>query len=363
MRDAYLKLALVEGFGEGLVPALLAPDLDPVRCLAAPPPLPPRAAARLRWPDLAARADRLAAAAAAAGLELLTPADAAWPERLRHAPLRPLVLFVRGDPAALARSRGVALVGTRTPTPYGSATATALATALAQAGATVWSGLARGVDALAHRASVATGTPTVAVLAGGLDAIYPPEHAALARAIADGGGCLVSELPPGQAARRGHFPRRNRLLALGVEAVVVVEASLASGARHTARFAAEASTDVFAVPGPWHSSLSQGCHRLIAEGAGIVEDPAALLQALGFGGRSTAAAALAVAASADEQRVLDALRDGPRPGDLVQREAGLERGPFLRALFGLERRGAVRRLAGDLLHALPAGPPGAVTSR
>jgi DNA processing protein len=187
------------------------------------------------------------------------------------------------------------------------------------------------------------------VLAGGLDVVYPPEHAALAQRIVDGGGCLISELPPGRRARRGHFPRRNRLLAAGGQAVIVVEASLASGALHTARFAAEIGTDVFAVPGPWTSERSQGCHRLLAEGAaGIVEDPESLLRALGLGRDHTGPEALGISRSADEQAVLQALRSGPRPTDLLQRESRLERGSLLRALFDLEQARAVRRLPGDL---------------
>ncbi len=344
-------LALAEGFGESLVPALLAPDLDPravLRDPPAPPLVPPRVAARLRQPGLAERAAAVLASASGHGLTVLTPTDPGWPPRLRDAPLRPLVLFVRGDPAALARAPSIAVVGSRTPTPYGIGAATQLAGVLARTGTVLWSGLARGVDALAHGASVTAGTPTVAVLAGGLDSVYPPEHAGLAQRIVAGGGCVISELPPGHRARRGHFPRRNRLLATGARAVVVVEASLASGALHTARFAAEIGTDVFAVPGPWTSERSQGCHRLLAEGAGIVEDPESLLRALGLGRDQTGAEALAICRSADEQTVLQALRAGPRPGDLLQRESGLERGTLLRALFHLEVDGCVRRLPGDL---------------
>jgi DNA processing protein len=353
VRDAHLMLALAEGFGESPVPALLAPDLDPLLVLReppGPPDVPPRAALRLRQPDLAQRATAMAADAAHHGLVVLTPDDPGWPPRLRDMPLRPLVLFVRGDPGALVRAPSIAVVGSRTPTPYGIGTATQLSTMLARAGTTLWSGLARGVDAIAHTACVDAGTPTVAVLAGGLDGIYPPEHAALAQRIVAGGGCLISELPPGRRARRGHFPRRNRLLAAGGQAVVVVEASLASGALHTARFAAEIGTDVYAVPGPWTSERSQGCHRLIAEGAaGIVEDPESLLRGLGLGRDQTGATALAIAGSADEQAVLRALAAGARPADLVQRESGLERGAFLRAVFALEARHEVLRLPGDLL--------------
>jgi len=354
VNDPFLMLALAEGFGESCVPALLAPDLDPARCLAeppSPPAVPPRVADRLRRPDLANEADRIRRSAAAHGFHVLTPTDPRWPPRLASAPLRPLVLFVRGDPGALADAAAVAVVGSRTPTPYGADAAAVLANALAAAGTTLWSGLARGIDGIAHGASVACNAPGVAVLAGGLDAIYPPEHGALATALERTGGCLVSELPPGRRARRGHFPRRNRLLALATRAVVVVEASLSSGALHTARFAAEYGTDVFALPGPWNSERSHGCHRLLAEGAAIVEDPASLLRSLGIDAVCTGASALRMALSADERCVLHALERGPRPVDLVLRETGLDRGTFLRTLFALEGRAAIERLPGDLLRA------------
>jgi DNA processing protein len=349
--DAYLMLALAEGFGEGPVPALLAPDVDPAACLSdppAPPAVPPRIAARLRNPGLAAEAASVRAAAERHGLTVLTPADANWPERLQAMPLRPLVLFAKGDLSALSRTPAAALVGSRTPTPYGLEAAALLAGALARAGTTLWSGLARGVDAEAHTACVDRGVATVAVLAGGLDRIYPPEHEPLAARMLAGGGCLLSELPPGRAARRGHFVRRNRLIALGTPAVIVVEASLTSGALHTARFAAENGTDVFVLPGPWSSERSQGCHRLVSEGACLIEGPESLLRDLGVLPLQSGPEALGLCGSADEQAILSGLGHGPRPTDLLQRECGLDRATFLRALFALHGRGGIRRLPGDL---------------
>jgi DNA processing protein len=349
--DPYLMLAIAEGFGDAPVAALLDPGTDPATWLRdppAPPAVPPRVAARLRAPDLAARAAAIRRRAAEHALHVLVPDDGRYPRRLRDAPSRPLVLFVRGDPGALARTPSAAFVGSRSPTPYGVESAHVLAVALARAGAVLWSGLARGIDAIAHGACVDAGVPTVAVLAGGADAIYPPEHAPLAERIVAGGGCVVAELPPGHRARRGHFVRRNRILAAATPAVVVVEASLASGALHTARFAADCDTDVFAVPGPMSSERSQGCHRLITEGATLIEGPEALLQSLGVQAAQSAPDALRLAACADQQRVLSALAGGPRPADLLARECGLDRAAFLRALFRLEQAGAVARLPGDL---------------
>jgi DNA processing protein len=349
--DPYLMLALAEGFGEGLVQALLAPDLDPRPWLAAPPEppeLPPRAAARLRDPGLAAEAAAVRCAAAREGLHVLTPDRPDWPPQFEAMPLRPLVLFARGNLAALQQRPAAAVIGSRTPTPYGTEAAHQFAAALAHAGICLWSGLARGIDGIAHDTCTKAGVPTVAVLAGGLDRIYPPEHRPLAERILAGGGCLLSELPPGRTARRGHFPRRNRLIAVGTPSVVVIEASLSSGALHTARFAAECSSTVFALPGPWASERSQGCHRLIQEGASLLESPETLLRDLGVQAQQTGQQALALTGSADELAILQHLQRGPRPSDLLQRESALDRATFLRALFTLHGRGIVQRLAGDL---------------
>src|SRR5690606_3704938 len=259
----------------------------------------------------------------------------------------------RGDLAALSgESRSIAVVGSRTPTPYGLAAAADFGRALARSGTVVWSGLAIGIDAAAHRASLEAGTPTVAVLAGGLDAIYPASHTGLAEQIVGRGGALVSEAPPGQRPRRGHVPRRNRALAHAVEGVLVVEAGLASGSLHTARHASAAGTPVHAVPGPYTSSRSRGCHRLIDEGAMIASDPGELLRALGIEStvrHGDVAHAAHFRHSADQEAVLAQLQSGPRPQDLVRREAGLDEHRFLAALTDLLESGHVARLRGDLL--------------
>ncbi|MCK5945242.1 MAG: DNA-processing protein DprA [Planctomycetes bacterium] len=350
MHDAYLMLALAEGFGESPCPALLQPGLDPEILLLAPPAppdVPPAVARRLRQPDLPEQARAVRRRAEELGLRVLTPLHEDWPMHFDEQPTPPAVLFVRGDAAALQHAPAVAVVGSRTPTPYGVDAAHAIGAVLTRAGVVLWSGLARGIDAIAHRACLERSVPTVAVVAGSHDQLYPPEHRQLADELVAAGGCLVSELPPGRRARRGHFVRRNRLLAAGTAATVVVEASLASGALHTARFAAEFGGDVLCVPGPWRSERSQGCHRLIAEGAGIVEGPDALLQALGLLAPDPNTA-LRLEHGADDQAVLDALRAGPRPTDLLQRECRLDGPTFLRVCLRLEAQGAIRRLPGDL---------------
>ena len=366
--DPYLLLAAAEGCEPGLVPALLDPASDPTdllrRAAAAAdddigaddrgPSLPPRVLRRLRSSDLSKVAAEWLERAHQHGLLLLTPADDRYSASLREVALRPNALFVRGDCSALQASPSVAVVGSRTPTPYGQDAAQQFAHALAGVGATLWSGLARGVDAIAHRACLDAGRRTVAVLAGGLDRIYPPEHDALAAEIVAHGGCLVAELPPGARAQRGHFPRRNRILA-AAESALVVEAGRTSGALQTARFAAEQGRPVFAVPGPWTSERSRGCHDLLREGAQVAADPAELLRDLGVTAAVEPAAAHGMQATADEVALLRALASGPRPADLAQRESGLDRTRFLQARFRLEQHGAVRTMPGDLLAATGCG--------
>jgi len=280
-----------------------------------------------------------------AGAVFIAIGEGDYPPMLRQMDMPPPLLAVKGAAAAF-KQPPVAIVGARNASLAGMKFARQIASELGRGGYAVVSGLARGIDTAAHEGALDTGT--VAVLAGGLDAIYPPEHHDLAERIVGGGGCLISELPPGNRARRGHFVRRNRILAGATAATIVIEASLASGALHTARFAAECGADVFALPGPWQSERSQGCHRLISEGALLIESPDALLQALGLHVALSPAQALALAANAEEERLLGALAHGPRPTDLLARESGLERGAFLRALFGLEQKAAITRLPGDL---------------
>lgn len=358
LHHCMLALAIAEGFDPAPVAALLDPDLDAEALVAGLPALPgglelpPRVRRRLADPTLLARARDLLVRAAAVGLRVLTPHDGRFPARLRELPGRPLVLFVRGDPAALARSPAVAVVGSRAATTYGQLAARDFAGALARAGVAVWSGLARGVDGIAHEATLEAGGTTVAVLAGGLDATYPPEHEALAQRIVAAGGCLVAEVPPGMRATRGHFLRRNRILAAATPATLVVEAGQASGALVTAGMAAAAGATVHAVPGPYTSEQSRGCHQLLADGALLAADPVSLLRSMGFDRDVGAHTARALELGADAETVLRLLAQGPRPFDLALRESRLERATFLGALHALQREGLVRQLPGSMLAAV-----------
>jgi DNA processing protein len=204
--------------------------------------------------------------------------ESSYPPRLRSIVDPPPVLWVRGDLSA-AQNPAVAVVGSRSATPYALEVAERLGTELAARGVSVISGLARGVDSAAHRGALDAGR-TVAVLGCGADIVYPREHETLAAHIARH-GALVSELIPGAPPRPLHFPLRNRIISGLSQAVVVVEASERSGSLITARCALEQGRDVMAVPGNILSGRSRGCHRLLKDGAKVVESADDILEELG----------------------------------------------------------------------------------
>jgi DNA processing protein len=208
--------------------------------------------------------------AAEPGNHILTLADAAYPPALLEIADPPLALYVKGDPARLQRP-ALAMVGARAASPQGEANASAFARALSEAGFSIVSGLALGIDAAAHRGALeASGGCTIAVIGTGADRIYPAANATLARAIV-AQGVIVSEFPLGTPPKRENFPRRNRLIAGLAQGVLVVEAAIGSGSLITARLALESGREVFAIPGSIHAPLARGCHRLIREGAKLVE--------------------------------------------------------------------------------------------
>ncbi len=204
--------------------------------------------------------------------------DERYPALLTEIPIAPAALFVAGDIDALWQPQ-VAVIGSRNPTAGGVENARDFAGTLARQGFTITSGLAMGIDATAHRAALDAGAQTVAVLGSGLDRIYPAINRSLAQDIRRQ-GVLVSEFPPGTAAKREHFPSRNRIISGLSLGVLVVEAALNSGSLITARLAAEQGREVFALPGSIHNPLAKGCHRLIREGARLVETDAEILQEL-----------------------------------------------------------------------------------
>lgn len=205
--------------------------------------------------------------------------DPDYPPLLRRSPNPPLALFVAGEPARLWHP-AVAVVGSRSPSPAGRDNADGFARAFAAGGLAVTSGMAAGIDTAAHLATLAAGGLTVAVLGTGPDVPYPRGNAGLLERIAQH-GAVVSEHLPGTGPLPGHFPSRNRILAGLSLATVVIEAAQRSGALITARLAAEAGREVFALPGSIHNPLSRGCHRLIRDGAGLVENANEVVVALG----------------------------------------------------------------------------------
>jgi DNA processing protein len=265
LRQACAQLGSLEALACAPLPRLLAAGVAP------------RAAQALRSTDAAQLATDLALAERH-GLQLIAATDPHYPPALQPLTGMPAVLWVRGDPRALA-SPQLAMIGSRHPTALGAGTARQFAAWFARAGITITSGLARGIDAASHQGALGVGGQTIAVCGHGLDQIYPPEHAALAARIAES-GALVSEFPPGTPARRRHFPQRNRIIAALCHGTLVIEAAIQSGSLGTARQAAAYGREVFAVPGSIHSSVSRGCHQLIRDGAQLVESAAEVLELL-----------------------------------------------------------------------------------
>ncbi|HEY7060215.1 MAG TPA: DNA-processing protein DprA [Chloroflexota bacterium] len=347
-RDYWLALTRVVGIGPAHFQRLLAHfgsaerawQADGLALAAAG--LDARAAQGLlalrREVDPAAEEARLAER----GITALTLDDADYPACLRAIVDPPPVLFVRGS-LTLADEWAIAMVGTRRATPYGRQAAEHVASGLAAAGVTVVSGLARGIDACAHRAALAAGGRTIAVLAHGLDTVYPAEHARLAAEIGQN-GALVSEFPLGTRPDAPNFPRRNRILSGLARATVVVEADVKSGALITARYAAEQGRDVFAVPGSIFSPFSRGTNALIKDGAGVLTDPRDLLEELHL---SLAVEKQAVRASlpADptEAALLDHLGHEPLHVDELSRATGLPVATVSGALVLMELKGLVRQ--------------------
>lgn len=291
--------------------------------------------------------------AAADARALLDSADD-YPALLGEIAGAPPLLFCRGDSAALARPQ-LAIVGSRNASPAGLALARSFAADLAAGGFVITSGLALGIDAMAHEGALAAGGQTVAVLGSGVDRIYPRRHAELARRVR-AQGCIVSELLPGTEPLPAHFPQRNRIISGMALGVLVVEAAPDSGSLITARFAAEQGREVFAIPGSIHSPLSRGCHQLIREGATLIETSAQMIEALAHFARTPAPATADLFAqpadgtpawSADESCLLAAMSPaGSAIDDLIER-TGLAASVASRLLNELLLRGAV--------HALPGG--------
>lgn len=218
---------------------------------------------------------------------LLCCTEADFPPQLETIAQPPAALFVAGDPALLLGAQ-VAVVGARSASAAGLTLARDFAATLSRSGLTITSGMADGIDGAAHAAALRAGGTTIAVVGTGPDVVYPRKHRELAISIADR-GAIVSEFPPGVEARPGHFPQRNRIIAGLALGTLVIEAGVQSGSLITARLAAEAGREVFALPGSIHNPLAKGCHRLIREGARLVETATEVIEMLAPGAQALGA--------------------------------------------------------------------------
>jgi DNA processing protein len=284
------------------------------------------------------------------GITTLTLLDEDYPANLRQVADPPPVLFVRGQLGAQDQL-AVALVGTRRATAYGHAVAERLARDLAATGVTVVSGLAKGVDTSAHRAALQAGGRTIAVLGNGLDQVYPPDNAGLARQIVDcDAGALISEFAPGVPPDAVNFPRRNRIISGLSLATVIVEAGEKSGALITADFALEQGREVLAVPGSVFSPNHVGANDLLKQGATpvtTVEDILAVIGGVPAG--SPGVARDVPDLGPEETTVRQALGDEPRHIDELARSVGLGPGAVSASLAMLELKGLARQV-GSMLY-------------
>lgn len=326
------------------------------------------AAAWLEQPDEAQLATDLAWLAEP-GHRLWRCTEADFPPLLENIPQPPAALFVAGDAGLLLRPQ-VAIVGARRATQAGLAIARDFAQTLARAGFVVTSGMADGIDGAAHAAVLDAGAPTIAVVGTGPDRVYPRKHHALARRIVEQ-GALVSGFPPGTSARPHHFPRRNRIIAGLALGTLVIEAGLQSGSLITARQAGEQGREVFAVPGSIHNPQAHGCHRLIRDGARLVETPeevaevlvplarelgCELARRLGVGESSAVRGAADTAGWRGDpqyQALLDALGHDPAALDVLCERTGQAPAELSSMLLMLELEGVVEGLPGNRYQRLP----------
>ena len=372
-RMAWLALALTPGLGQLRVARAVAKMGSAERILTLPLTelealnLPAASAQSIYSGASMAEAEKEYKRVSEAGGSLITPADAAYPERLREIFDPPVVLWLRGDASLLAWP-GIAIVGTRQPTPYGAGMAQMLARDLAAHGLVVLSGMARGVDTAAHRGALEAGGKTIAVWGTGIDVIYPKENKRLAEQILESGGTILSEYAMGTFPAPQNFPIRNRILSGMSVGVLVIEAGENSGTRITARCALEQNREVFAVPGNVTTKNAWGPNTLIKQGAKLVatwedvwedlptqirlevEERTGAASADGSAASSLAAALFDSPDLPAEQRlVLELLRadEALQIDEIVERlEGKASSSEIFAALFELELAGKVRALPG-----------------
>jgi DNA processing protein len=356
-RLAWLSLARTENVGPATFDQLIARFGDPERAIEAIPHLARRGgrASELRIPSRA-EIEAEMAEGEALGARLICACEPTFPQALAALDPPPPVIWALGRSELLNRS-AVAIVGARTASAAGQRFARGLAADLGQAGQVVVSGMARGIDGAAHEGALPYGS--VAVLGGGVNDIYPPEHRDLHGRLAET-GCVVSENPPGRRAQARDFPRRNRIISGLCKAVVVVEAEIRSGSLITARLAAEQGRDVLAVPGSPLDPRARGANDLIRQGAALCEGVEDVLRVLaGFSGLAEPGrdyrppamfeATEDAAASALADRIADLLSPTPVSRDEIVRATGAQAASVAAALVELSLAGRAELMAGGLV--------------
>lgn len=347
---AWLRLTLAPGIGGESQRKLLAAFGLPDRIFDSGPAalagiIPLKQAEQLLSHDSDGEVAAALSWAAEPGNAILTLADAAYPRKLLDTADPPSVLYVKGR-AGLLNAPALAIVGSRNASPQGESNAEAFAAALSEAGLTIVSGLALGIDAAAHRGGLHGPGSTVAVIGTGIDRIYPARNQALTRKIAEH-GAVVSEFPLGTPALKENFPRRNRIISGLALGCLVVEAAERSGSLITARLAGEQGRDVFAIPGSIHSPLSKGCHKLIKQGAKLVDDARDILDELGLcpaigGGQ----AASPPPQDAEAAKLLDCLGYDSCDVDTLVSRSGLTADKLYAILLQMELDGRIASLPG-----------------
>lgn len=343
--DPWLRLALVPGVGNTSLIRLLTAFGSPEAVLASGRAAlsahltPAQCDALLAGPD-PAELDAALAWLDQPGNSLMTLADADYPKSLLEIPDPPAMLYCKGRRELLGRAC-LGIVGSRNATPQGARDAEAFAHTLSDAGLTIVSGLALGIDAAAHRGGLMGAASSIGVIGTGLDRIYPAKNKALAHQLAES-GLVVSEFPLGTPPVAGNFPRRNRIISGLSRGVLVVEAAPDSGSLITARVATEQGREVFAIPGSIHSPVSRGCHALIKQGAKLVESAADILDELAWQQRLTPPHH----PETPSDPVLEVLGDAPTTLDSLAERTGLTLDALSAKLLTLELEGHIATLPG-----------------
>lgn len=291
---------------------------------------------------------RIEQAMAEKNIRALFPGDGLYPPLLNNISCPPPVLYALGDPAILS-GKAIALVGTRTPSRYGSDMAFALGRDLGQSGVTVVSGFARGIDTAAHSGSLSGGGKTAAILGCGLDTVYPPENAELFRRVLDSGGLFLSEYPLGAKPANYHFPDRNRILSGVSHGAVLLEGRLKSGGMITVGHALEQGREVFALPGPANREGAEAPHRLLREGARPIACARDIMEDMGWlpadkpDGKEAATPALP-----GQEKVTTLLRREDLSFEELAQKLAMDAAPLNSLLTILELAGIIKKSAGNL---------------